>query len=115
MSAVDVLDKVRLSLSASTVIGEPVVADGLTVIPVTRIYGGGGGGGGQPAGPGSDAGGAGFGLTARPVGVFVLREGTVRWQPSIDVNRVILGGQVVAVVALLVLRTFLKSRPRRRR
>jgi hypothetical protein len=34
----------------------------------------------------------------------------VRWEPAIDVGRVILGAQVVAVVALLVLRTVLKRR-----
>jgi hypothetical protein len=32
------------------------------------------------------------------------------WEPAIDVNRIVLGGQLVAIVALLVLRTFLKRR-----
>jgi hypothetical protein len=44
------------------------------------------------------------------VGAYVLRDGELRWQPALDVNRVILGGQVVAVIALLTLRTWLKAR-----
>ena len=49
-------------------------------------------------------------MRARPVGAYVLRDGELRWESALDLNRVILGGQVVAVVALLTLRTWLKSR-----
>jgi len=49
-------------------------------------------------------------MRARPVGAYVLRDGELSWQSALDLNRVILGGQVVAVVALLTLRTWLKSR-----
>jgi hypothetical protein len=40
---------------------------------------------------------------AKPAGAFVLRDGRASWNPAPDLNRVILGGQIVAVVALLVL------------
>ena len=53
--------------------------------------------------------------SARPVGALVVKGSEVSWRPALDVNRIILGGQVVAVVALLVLRTFLKRRRRRAR
>jgi hypothetical protein len=40
----------------------------------------------------------------------MIREGELSWRPAVDVNRVILGGQVVAVVALLTLRAIVKAR-----
>jgi uncharacterized spore protein YtfJ len=88
------------------------------VLPVAKISGGGGGGGGTgPAVEGQETGGSGggFGLTAKPLGVFVIKDGTVRWRPAIDVNKVILGGQLVAVTALLVVRALVKGRRRRGR
>jgi hypothetical protein len=39
----------------------------------------------------------------RAAGVFVIRDGTASWRPAIDVNRIVLGGQLVAITALLVL------------
>jgi hypothetical protein len=42
--------------------------------------------------------------------MFVIREGGATWQPALDMNRVILGGQLVAIVALLVLRSIFKRR-----
>ena len=45
--------------------------------------------------------------------MFVIRDGAVRWRPAVDVNRVILGGQLVAITALLTLRLYLKLRARR--
>src|SRR5687768_17527156 len=83
--------------SVNRVFGEPVTRDGVTVIPVARIAGGGGGGSGKRQGgehPGEGAGG-GFGFGATPAGVFVVKDGDVRWQPVIDVNRIVLGGQIV--------------------
>jgi uncharacterized spore protein YtfJ len=65
--------------------------------------------GSGPKGTGS-GGGVGFGVTARPVGVYVVKDGDVTWQPSIDVMRIVLGGQIVAVVALLTLRRLLARR-----
>jgi len=114
----DVLRTVADRTTVRTVFGEPVTQNGVTVIPVARVSGAGGGGGGSgpsgsygPGGDGSYGSGTGGGiaLAAKPVGVFVLSNDTVRWRPSVDVNRVILGGQVVAVVALLVLRALIKA------
>lgn len=115
----DVLETVRESVEHATagkVFGAPVTHDGITVLPVAKVSGGGGGGGGTgPTEDGREAGGVGggLGLAAKPLGVFVLKEGKVSWQPAIDINKIVLGGQVVAVVALLVLRAFLKSRAAR--
>jgi uncharacterized spore protein YtfJ len=114
MDAMSVLTKTQESISQRTVFGEPIIQDGVTIIPVARVSGGGGGGGGGPAGATEEASGAGagFGMRSRPVGVFVVKDGNVSWRPSLDLNRVILGGQVVAVVALLTIRSILKRRRR---
>jgi len=71
----------------------------------------GGGGGSEQGGEGARRGG-GWGGEARPAGVFIIRGDRVRWQPAVDVNRVILGGQLVLVVALLVLRSIARMRRR---
>jgi uncharacterized spore protein YtfJ len=105
------LNAVKETMTVRRVFGDAYERDGVTIIPVASVRGGGGGGGGEgegtnAAGSGS-GGGVGFGVTARPVGVYVVKDGEVTWQPSIDVMRIVLGGQVVAVVALLTLRRLL--------
>ncbi len=115
MDVIEMIDKVRDSATVTRVFGEPITRDGVTVIPVARVGGGGGGGGGRQEGgekPGEGSGG-GFGASATAAGVFVVKDGEVRWQPAIDYNKIILGGQVVAVVALLTLRAFARLRARR--
>ncbi|RZU48315.1 sporulation protein YtfJ [Krasilnikovia cinnamomea] len=105
--------------SAGRVFGEPITtADGTIVLPVARVGGGGGGGGGTaPAEDGKENGGAGggFSISAKPLGVFVIRDRGVSWRPAVDVNKIILGGQLVAVTALLVARAVVKARAARRR
>lgn len=109
-----VLDTLRKAVdgaSAGRVFGEPVVEDGIILLPVAKVAGGGGAGGGtgptQSGSPEASGSGGGFGTSAKGLGVFVLKEGRVSWHPAIDVNRVVLGGQIVAVVALLVARSVL--------
>ncbi|MFC7528357.1 sporulation protein [Actinoplanes sp. GCM10030250] len=65
------------------------------------------GSGSEPEGEGS---GGGFGFSARPAGVYVLKNGKVTWQPAVDVNRIILGAQFVLITALLVARSVLRNR-----
>ena len=83
------------------------------MLPVAKMAGGVGGGTGTRSGtddkPENGSGG-GIGLTARGLGVFVAKDGAVTWRPAIDVNRVILGGQVVAVVAFLMPRALIQAR-----
>jgi uncharacterized spore protein YtfJ len=103
----ELMQQTRDTLTVKRVFGEPYERNGLTVIPVASLRGGGGGGtgeGGSGEGKGSGSGG-GFGVIARPAGVYIIESNKVRWQPAVDVNRVIMGGQIVAVVALLVLRS----------
>jgi uncharacterized spore protein YtfJ len=103
-------------MNVRRVYGEPYQADGVTVIPVAVIRGGGGGGGGEGTGDQNGktgtgvGGGMGFGVNARPVGVYVVKDGEVTWQPAVDVMRVILGGQLLGLVAILTLRSLLRRR-----
>ena len=105
----EVLRGVVDSVKAGTVFGTPVSYKGLTVLPVARIAGGGGGGRGEDAnGRRAEGSGGGIGLSARPVGVYVIKGDEVTWSPAVDVTKVVLGGQIVGIVALLTLRTLFK-------
>jgi uncharacterized spore protein YtfJ len=106
----DKIHEVEESISVRRVFGEPYEKEGVTVIPAAKVSGAAGGGGGEaPEGEGGGT-GTGFGLSAKPFGVFVIADGDVAWRPAVDVNRVILGGQLVAIAALLVLRAAVKAR-----
>lgn len=108
----DNLRGVRDALSVRRVFGDPFVVDGVTIVPVARVSGGAGGGGGEGTGPDESGGrgfGTGFGLTARPVGVYRIENGEVTWKPTIDADRLAHGGQVLAGIvtvctALVLLR-----------
>jgi uncharacterized spore protein YtfJ len=109
MDVREALEQVRESMGAKRVYGKPVKQAGVTVIPAARISGGAGGGtqnGGKEDVSGS---GAGFGMRARPVGAFVIEDGTVRWKPAVDLVQ--LG--VLAVVLLIGIRSIARilSRP----
>lgn len=106
-----ILDQVRDVVGGARVFGDPYEKNGLTLIPAFRVSGG--GGGGQDAGADAAAGG-GVGMQARPVGAFVIKDGDVSWLPAVDVTRIILGGQIVMIAALLTLRTIVRARARRR-
>jgi uncharacterized spore protein YtfJ len=99
------LAQARDSLTVKRVFGEPIERDGVTVIPVANVMGAFGGGGGDPRSGGT---GGGFGVRATPAGVYVVEPGgRVRWEPALNLNAVILGGQIVAIVLFLTLRKVL--------
>jgi uncharacterized spore protein YtfJ len=110
MDVQQVLTGAQESMAAKRVYGEPYEKNGVTVIPAASVMGGGGGG--------SDTtgnGGGGFGVKARPAGAWIIKGESVRWQPAVDATKVALMGQVVAIAAILTLRSVLKHRtpPRR--
>ena len=110
MRVMDVINEAKSAIRASEVFGAPYEKNGITIIPAARISGGAGGGGDQQQ---PQAGGMGFGVSSRPVGAFVIKGDEVRWQPALDLNRVILMGQVVAIVALLTARAIVKASVKR--
>jgi len=113
MNAQEVLAQAQDAITVKRVFGEPYEKNGITVIPAAAIGGGGGGGGGEAEG--SRGSGGGFGVSARPVGAYVIKDGQVNWQPALDLNRAILGGQIVAIFALLTLRAVARILARRGR
>jgi uncharacterized spore protein YtfJ len=114
MEVHDMLAQAREALTVKRVFGEPYEKDGVTVLPVAKVQGAAGGGGGEGSDGQGQGSGGGFGVSARPLGAFVLRGGELTWRPAIDVNRIVLGGQLVAVVALLTIRSILRTRVRAR-
>ncbi|MFY0525312.1 GerW family sporulation protein [Archangium gephyra] len=108
MDVNEVIDRARDSFNVRRVFGDPIQQGEVTLVPAARVTGGGGGGGGEGPAEGTQGAestgkgyGSGFGLNARPAGAFVLRNGKVRWMPAVDVNRIILGAQVLMGIVLL--------------
>jgi uncharacterized spore protein YtfJ len=109
MDVLEQIGKAEEAFTVRRVFGEPYEKDGVTVITTARVQGAVGGGGGQA--PGGEGGtGTGFAMNTKPFGVFVMKDGEVTWHPAVDVNRMILGCQIVAIVALVVVRARLKAR-----
>ena len=86
----------RVAVTVRRVYGDPVERDGVTIVPAAAVFGGTGGGGDDEGN-----GGGGFGLHARPVGAWEIRDGHVTWRPVVDVNRIVL---LVALLGLAALR-----------
>jgi uncharacterized spore protein YtfJ len=101
MNVDELLGGARDLMSARRVYADPIEQDGVVVIPAAAVAGGGGGGGDS-----EDNGGGGFGVRARPVGAYVIKDGEVTWKPAVDVARTMLGWQVVAAIAALALWAF---------
>ena len=113
-------------LSVRRAFGEPIQHGDVMLVPVAKVMGGTGSGYGtgemgdgqagaeRPTGSGS-GGGGGFGVRVKPLGVYVVEGTTVNWRPALDLNRIILGGQLVGAVAVLTIAHALRSHRRRRR
>ncbi|MEU7904944.1 spore germination protein GerW family protein [Actinoplanes sp. NPDC049118] len=112
------LDTLQEAVDTATVgkaFGAPILHEGALLLPVARVGGGAGGGSGsgqEDEGRQGRGMGGGFGTATKPLGVFVLKDNEVSWRPVVDVNRIVLGGQLVAVAALLVVRALIKRRAR---
>ena len=100
----EMLSSARDAMTVKRVYGDPLEKDGITIIPAASVRGGGGGGGDSEGN-----GGGGFGITARPVGAYVIRNGEVSWEPALDVTRTAMMGMLTGIVALLVMRSIAKA------
>ncbi|MFM9368615.1 spore germination protein GerW family protein [Streptomyces sp. Da 82-17] len=117
-------DKLGGRACVEAVFGEPVTAEGVTVIPVARIGYGFGGGAGREVGAGrtGEGGGGGGGAEARPLGFIELRDGHATYKPvrdpwaqARDVLVPLTGLLAAAVGPRIAHRlTRLRGRPRRR-
>lgn len=96
------------TMTVSRVYGEPYQSNGVTLIPAASIKGGFGGGEGEGSEDTPAGRGGGMGISGRPVGAYQIGGDKVTWVPAVDISRVILMGQVVAIVAMLVVRSILR-------
>lgn len=122
----EIIKGTRDTYTVGRVFGDPIERDGVTIIPVATVAGGGGGGsgieaaphhdlelpegaeGGAPKTAPSEGSGGGFGGMAKPAGVYVIKDGDVSFQPTVDVNKLASGAffltGIVVVFALLTRR-----------
>ncbi len=114
----NITDRIQTTANVKTIYGEPITADGKTIIPVARVrYGFGVGGGSQaPESPSEDGerpqesagGGGGGGVEVTPVGFIEITAGETRFVSFEDKRRIIR-----AVVIGLLLGLFLLRKRRR--
>jgi len=105
----------RDTLTVRRVYGEPYEKNGVTFIPAASVMGGGGGGEGEGGDDAPAGAGGGYGVVARPVGAYQIKGGEVTWVPAADTTRVIIMSEVVAIVALFVVRSIFRARRSRSR
>lgn len=96
------------TITVKRVYGEPYQSNGATLIPAASLRGGFGGGEGDGSEDAPAGRGGGMGLSARPVGAYQIKGDKVSWVPAVDVSRVIVMGQITAIVAMLVVRSILR-------
>lgn len=108
----ELIANVKDSVDAKKVYAEPYEKDGVTIIPAATVAGGTGGGTGRDE-KGQEGEGGGFGISAKPTGAYIIRDGHVTWQPAIDVNRLIATMGAIAVAALFVAARIVKLRSRK--
>ena len=82
------IEKIRDMVSVNSVVGDPIVtADGITIIPVSKISVGIGGGGSDYVSRNVNksenpfGGGAGGGVKVSPVAFLIIKDGNVRMMP----------------------------------
>lgn len=111
MEIEEVIDKARDAVTVRRVFGEPIERGGTVMVPAARVRGAAGGGKGEAPEQGAGS-GSGFAITAVPAGAFVFKDGDVRWRPAINVNRVIMGGQIAFCVAALAVAAIFRRKRR---
>ena len=95
-----------VSANASTIYGEPVERDGVTVIPAAKAMYGFGGGSGSKASEEGTGGGGGMGI--KPVGYIEIKDGVTRFRSVPDPERVIKIIGVSGVMSLLIIKALTK-------
>ncbi|WP_299559487.1 hypothetical protein [uncultured Mycolicibacterium sp.] len=92
------MDLSDLTPAPGRVFGEPTVTpDGTTVIPVARV---------RRRGRGERA-----RVCARPLGLYVVKDGAVRWEPAVDATRIALLGELIGLIAATLGAAALLRRP----
>ena len=95
----EVIDTLAADPDASRIYGQPYeTADGTTVVPVAKWRG-------RPAdGPGNR-------LTAKPLGIFIVKDGKASFVPAFDATKTGLMGILVGLVAATLAGVAMVRRP----
>ncbi|MDV3126351.1 hypothetical protein M1247_15625 [Mycobacterium sp. 21AC1] len=94
----EAIDGLTTDADPSKVFGEPYqTPDGATVIPVSKVR----------CRPGDTQ----RGITARPVGIFVIKDGEPTWVPAVDTTRIALLGELIGLVAATLATIAMVRRP----
>jgi len=104
MDYAETIAKAQDAVTVRRVYGEPCEKNGVTLIPAAKMAGGGGAGDGEDPSGGRSGSGGGFGIAARPVGAYVIRGDDVKWQPAVDLSRVLTQLPLAALGLALLLR-----------
>ena len=100
-------ERIGLTAKASSVYGEPVERDGVTVIPVAKVsYGFGGGSGAKKSG--EEGSGGGGGVSVNPTGYIEIKEGNTRFRRIPDPQTLVRALAVGGVFAFLTARSITK-------
>lgn len=83
MTVEELLARAGDQIGVRRVFGEPIERDGAIVVPVAVVMGGGGAGTGEDQ-QGGHGTGSGFGVYARGIGAYEIRDGRVRYVPAVD-------------------------------
>ena len=82
------ITKIREMVDVNSVVGDPITADGITIIPVSKVSVGFGGGGSDFVSKNTNnlnnhpfGGGAGGGVKVTPIAFLIIKEGSVRMVP----------------------------------
>ncbi len=98
----EVIDMLAADPDASRVFGQPYeTADGATVIPAAKLRGRGAAG----------ADDAPIRLSAKPIGIFVIKDGKAAFVPSPDVTRIAMMGILVGLVSAALAGVAMVRRP----
>ena len=109
MNVDEMLTGARDAMTVKRVYGDPIERDGIFVIPAAKVAGGGGGGGDA-----ENDGGGGFGISAKPAGAWIIRDGQVEWEPAVDATRIATLAMLVAIIFLWTIRSIAKANAKAR-
>ena len=98
------------TLTVERVYGEPYQSEGVTMIPAASVRGGFGGGEGEGSEDTPAGRGGGITVSARPVGAYQIKGDQVTWVPAVDVSRIIVMGQILGIIAALVIRSIARRK-----
>lgn len=98
----EALDSIVADPAASRVYGQPYeTVDGVTIVPVAKVRG--------RTRPGTED--TELRLNAKPVGVFVIKDGEASWVPAVDATRIALMGELIGLVSATLATLAMVRRP----